>query len=161
MLAVTSHKTKPRSDLRASYIRRPVIVPHTAKRRKLRPRTCKGIGAFSLGSSHSASTASAVCRKSIHALEDNRRQLHDLLIQDRVFLDVALDPTAVGVRLRSQGLEFVDEILNLLRRRLRYAAHQYAKIVGRGLTIANFGLTKAIGSRCQFADISTSTDFFC
>ena len=43
VLAVTSRKTDPRSDACASDIKRPV-VPHTAKRRKLRPRPARVSG---------------------------------------------------------------------------------------------------------------------
>ena len=42
VLAVTSRKIDPRSDVRASDIKRPVIVPHTAARRKLWPRPLQG-----------------------------------------------------------------------------------------------------------------------
>jgi hypothetical protein len=47
VLAVTSRKIDPISGRCASDIQRPVVkVPHTAKRRKLRPRPARGVGAF-------------------------------------------------------------------------------------------------------------------
>ena len=103
-----------------------------------------------LGSSYGAPSRPAICGKSAHAFENNCGQLHDLLIQHRVFLNFALDAIAVGMQLLSQRLELADEILYLLRRRLRYAAHQYAKIVGRRLAIANIGLTGGVDSGLQF-----------
>jgi hypothetical protein len=44
VLAVTSRNIDPRSDVGASDITRPVIVAHTAKRRKLRPRPARVSG---------------------------------------------------------------------------------------------------------------------
>jgi hypothetical protein len=44
VLAVTSRKIDPRSDTRASDLKRPVTVPHTAERRKLRPRPARVSG---------------------------------------------------------------------------------------------------------------------
>ena len=100
VLAVTSRKIDPGSNAGASGVNRPVIVPHTAKGRKLRPRPAECRGAF-LGARHNAPTASAVRRKSAHALEDNRGQLHDLLIQYCVFFNLALYAIAVAVKLLS------------------------------------------------------------
>lgn len=57
--------------------------------------------ALSLGSSYSAPNPTAICSKLAHALENDRGQLHDLLIQYRVFLNLALDAIAVGVQLLS------------------------------------------------------------
>jgi hypothetical protein len=49
VLAVTSRKIEPRSDALRLRCKRPVIVPHTAKRRKLPPRPPKGRGFFPSG----------------------------------------------------------------------------------------------------------------
>jgi len=50
VLAVTSRKIDPRSDARASNLKRPVIVPHTAKGANFGLDLCKGVGAFFLPS---------------------------------------------------------------------------------------------------------------
>ena len=53
----------------------------------------------------------AAVRNLLHAIGDDRGQLHDLLVQSGVFFDIVLNAIAVVLQLLVRCLELADEIL--------------------------------------------------
>jgi hypothetical protein len=54
-------------------------------------------------------------REFLHAVRNNLGELHNLLVQFRVFSNSALNATAIGLQLSPQFLKFANEIFNFAR----------------------------------------------